>query len=220
VRLAIIDRDPLLRNGIRSMMEAHPRIMVTGDFDSVRGAGLSSARPEVLLVGADLLDDQLPGAIRQVRHDRPPAVVTVMEPGDQWVMRSAVMCSVRGFVDRNTSHEDLSVAVQEVHKGHTFLSSAIAEKLIGWMTTRIRSAPISVAEVEQALTERELEVLRALGDGITNTMIARRLDIQEGTVRSHTYRILTKLNLRTRTEAVLVGHTYANTRRLPQILPG
>jgi DNA-binding NarL/FixJ family response regulator len=214
----VVDEDPILRAGIRSIVHPYPEIEVVGDFDSLREvvARAPQARPNVLLVGPRHLDDQLDGALRHLvsfRPDRVRAVLTVLYAHDQVALRSAVMRSVRGFVDRNTSHEDLGKAVLDVHEGRTSLSTSIAETLVGWVATWIDREQIPLTEIERMLTERELSILAALGDGITNTAIARRLHIQEATVRSHVYHILGKLNLRTRTEAVLAGYSYSNTRK-------
>lgn len=217
VRLMVVDEDPILRAGIRSIMRPYSEIEVVGDFDSMLHAAARApwARPSVVLVGTRHLDDQFDDTLQHLAGflpDRVRAVLTVMDAHDQVALRSAVMHSVRGFVDRNTCHEDLGQAVLDVHDGRTYLSSSIAETLVGWVATWIDREQIPLTEIDRTLTERELEILAALGDGITNTAIARRLHIQEATVRSHVYHILGKLNLRTRTEAVLAGYSYSNTR--------
>jgi DNA-binding NarL/FixJ family response regulator len=218
VRLMVVDKDPILRAGIRSIMRPYSEIEVVGDFDSMRHAAARApwVRPNVLLVGPRHLDDQFDDTLQHLvsfRPDRVRAVLTVVHAHDQVALSSAIMRSVRGFVDRNTCHEDLGQAVLDVHDGRTYLSSSIAETLVGWVATWIDREQIPLTEIDRTLTQRELEILAALGDGITNTAIARRLHIQEATVRSHVYHILSKLNLRTRTEAVLAGYSYSNTRR-------
>jgi DNA-binding NarL/FixJ family response regulator len=91
-------------------------------------------------------------------------------------------------------------------RGRTFLSSSIAEVLVGWAASRLFKQHINPSDVLEKLSVREREVLAAMGEGATNTQIARKLFIQEATVRSHIHHILTKLGLSTRTEAVLLGH--------------
>ncbi|WP_394437385.1 LuxR C-terminal-related transcriptional regulator [Streptomyces sp. SGAir0957] len=215
VQLVVLDEDPILRAGIRALLDDYPQIDVMADFDSARQAFAQPlrVRPDVLLVGGDCLKDDAGAALAErFTSGRRPALVTVMQPDDADMLRTAVKCAVRGFVDRNTSHRDLGMAVLEAHSGRTYLSASIAEVLVGWMGDGMRREHLSLPQVEHVLTERELEVLEALGHGITNTVIARRLHVQEATVRSHIYHILNKLDLRTRTEAVLLGHSYANTR--------
>jgi DNA-binding NarL/FixJ family response regulator len=217
IRTVIVDADPLQRVGIRSIMQSHPRVEVIGDFESVAQvcAGVPELHPDVLLVGAEQLGERLRVALRRLTcatPDRSPAVVTLMRPDDQSALRTAVLCSVRGFVDKFTSHQDLANAVQEVVGGRTYLSASIAEVLVAWTVTRINREPMSAGQVEATLTDRELQVLVVLGEGVTNTAIARRLRIQEATVRSHVHHILTKLQLRTRTEAALLGHSYAMSK--------
>ena len=219
VRLVILDEDPILRAGIRAILGSYVRIEIIADFGSARQASAHAlpARPDVLLVGGECLSSKAGADLPDhVTAGRRPAVVTLMQPDDAVTLRKAVKYAVRGFVDRNTSQRDLGTAVLEAHDGRTYLSASIAEVLVGWMADGIRREHLSLPQVEDVLTERELEVLEALGHGITNTAIAHRLHVQEATVRSHVYHILTKLNLRTRTEAVLLGHSYANTRPAPR----
>ncbi|MGW3107981.1 LuxR C-terminal-related transcriptional regulator [Streptomyces sp. NPDC001100] len=215
VHLVVLDEDPILRAGIRAILDSFSRIEITADFASVRQAFAQPlrARPDVLLIGADCLQDRSGASLtEQFLPGASPALVILMQPDDAVTLRRAVKYAVRGFVDRNTSQRDLGTAVLEAHEGRTYLSASIAEVLVGWTADGLRREHLSLPQVEDVLTERELEVLEALGHGVTNTVIAHRLHVQEATVRSHVYHILTKLNLRTRTEAVLLGHSYANTR--------
>lgn len=215
-RMVIIVDDPLHRAGIRSIMAAHPRIEVVGDFDSPHTAfqGAAGSSPDVVLVGSVYLDENLRSALTYLNSapgEGGPMVIALLRPDNKAALRNAVRCAARGFVDANTSHEDLGRAVIEVVSGRTYLSSAIAEVLVGWTATWITREPTQAVNLAE-LTERERQVLISLGEGITNTQIARRLLIREATVRSHIYHIMTKLQLSTRTEAVLVGHRYALNR--------
>ncbi|MER6346066.1 LuxR C-terminal-related transcriptional regulator [Streptomyces sp. NPDC001595] len=209
VRTVIIHDDPLQRAGIRSLAQASSVIDVVGDYGSVHAFTGGVRRPDVLLVGARQLPDRpeavVPAAGR-TGEGRSPAVVVVMRPDDTRALRSAVMQTVHGYVDPCTGEQDIGVAVLAASRGRTFLSSSIAEVLVGWAASRLTRQRVSPSEALEELTAREREVLVALGEGITNAQIARRLYIQEATVRSHVYHILTKLGLGTRTEAVLLGH--------------
>jgi DNA-binding NarL/FixJ family response regulator len=211
VRLVIVEEDPLLRAGVNSIMKLSSRIEVVGDASSIRQvlANVPEIRPDVLVVGSGSLRNQLNITIPHSSGERHElSLVAVLDPADQGSLRNALMSSVRGFVDRNSCDNDLINGVLEAYSGRTYVSSAIAEAIIGWILMRIEREPVSGVDVERLLTRRELEILGALGKGLTNTAIARQLCISEATVRSHTYHILTKLNLRTRTEAVLIGHAY------------
>ncbi|MEV6948655.1 response regulator transcription factor [Streptomyces sp. NPDC051172] len=207
VRTVIIHDDPLQRVGIRSLVEASPDIDVIGDYGSVRAFTGATGAPDVLLLGAtQLLDRAAPIAPAAGRSERVPAVVVLMRPEDTTALRSAVLQTVQGYVDPSTGENDIGTAVVAASRGRMFLSSSIAEVLVGWAAARMTRQHVDPADVVRDLTAREREVLVALGEGITNAQIARRLYIQEATVRSHVYHILTKLSLRTRTEAVLLGH--------------
>ncbi|MBP8533218.1 response regulator transcription factor [Streptomyces sp. MK37H] len=189
-----------------------------GDYDSLQQATArqdTDIDVDVLLVAGEALDDTFREELRRFHCSRPNAevgLVAVMRPGNVSVLHNAVVSAVRGFVDHGTSQEGLGRAVREVHQGHMYLSSSIAETLVGWVAKAVHGERLPASQIEAVLTKRELQILEVLGSGMTNTLIARRLHIQEATVRSHTYNILNKLNLGTRTEAVLVGHSYAKCR--------
>lgn len=213
IRLALVEENPLICAGLRSIVQSDEGIEVIGDHGSLQQAtARQNIDVDVLLVGGEAFDDTFRKVLRQFHCSRSNAevgLVAVMQPENVSMLRNAVMCSTRGFVDRATSQEDLGRAVREVYRGRMYLSSSIAETLVGWVAKGVHSERLSASQIEAVLTERELQILEALGGGMSNTLIARRLSIQEATVRSHTYNILNKLNLRTRTEAVLVGHGYA-----------
>lgn len=215
VRLIVLDHDPLVRAGLQSVLQSNPRIDIVAECESlgqVPGASLSS-RPEVMVTSAHQLGQRFRAAYRQspVLREHPPALVTVMASDDAAALYDAVRCDVRGFVDRAASHQDLAPAVLVARAGGTYLSPTIAAAVIRWVSSRIEQERMPSTQVEQTLTDRELEVLKALGEGVTNIAIARRLRISEATVRSHTYHILAKLGLTTRTEAALIGQSYAST---------
>ncbi len=209
VRTVIIHDDPLQRAGIRSLAQASSFIDVVGAYGSVHAFTGGVRRPDVLLVGASQLPDRpepIAPAAGRTEGARTPAVVVVMRPDDTRALRSAVLQTVHGYVDPSTGEHDIGAAVLAASRDRTFLSSSIAEVLVGLAASRLARQRVSPSEVLEELTVREREVLVALGEGITNGQIARRFYIQEATVRSHIYHILTKLGLGTRTEAVLLGH--------------
>ncbi|MCT9934167.1 response regulator transcription factor [Planotetraspora sp. A-T 1434] len=213
-RLAILDGDPLLRAGLRSILERDARVEIISEFGSVRQVAAHSG-PFVLVAGGESLDQLLPDIAKIFPATGPSVagVVGVLRPDDPAMLRKAITCAVRGFVDRDNSHRDLADAVLGVSRGDAFLSPAIADVLVGWVATQISLMPVPIVTIERMLTGRELEVFQALGDGLSNSAIARKLRIRETTVRSHVYRILNKLDLGARAEAVLAGHCYANALR-------
>lgn len=208
VRTVIVHDDPLQRAGIRSLAQASSVIDVVGTYGSVHAFTGRVRRPDVLLVGAGQLPDRPePSPAGRSEAARAPAVVVVMRPNDTAALRNAVVHSVYGYVDPSTGEDDIGAAVLAAARGRTFLSSSIAEVLVGWAASRLSRQQIDPSEVLEKLSVREREILVALGEGATNARIARILFIQEATVRSHVYHILTKLSLGTRTEAVLLGHS-------------
>jgi DNA-binding NarL/FixJ family response regulator len=115
-----------------------------------------------------------------------------------------VRAGVRGFVDQHSAGTDLARAVVAMAQSEVFMSPTLAGRLLDWTASRL---PRRLAKLTR-LSLREREVLSLLGRGESNLDIARRLRIREATVRSHVYHILTKLDLKSRTEAALLGYQH------------
>lgn len=221
-RVVTVERDPLLRAGIRAILDAQDEIQVVGEYDGVPRESLTDRPVDVLLLGSEHLSPTLKSLVPRMAERWPGhdlAVVAIVRPGDHESLRAALRYVAQCYVDRDACHRDLVDAVRAAHAARTYLSSSIATIVVEWMA-RAGREPVPSTRVEHELTEREIEIFVALGDGMSNTAIARRLRIKEATVRSHIYHILEKLDLRTRTEAVLAGHGYTVNRtvRFPPAL--
>jgi DNA-binding NarL/FixJ family response regulator len=135
-------------------------------------------------------------------------VVAVISDFAEPVILDAIHAGVRAFVSGSAADRELPVAVRLIASGGAYLSPNYAGLLFDWLATQLPLDLTCLRRAAAALTDREREVLRYLGQGCTNARIARELYISETTVRSHVYHILTKLGLNTRTEAVLFGYQF------------
>lgn len=206
VRVLIVDDQALVRGGFRAILAAEPDIDVVGEA----GSGAEAVererqlRPDVALV-----DVRMPGtdgieATRQITasgSDCRVLMVTTFDL-DEYVY-AALRAGACGFLLKNVAPEELVAAVRAVHSGDALLSPQITRRLI----ERFVTAPTPVADARLAsLTERERQVLQFVAQGMSNAEIAAALFVSHGTVKTHVGRVLAKLGLRDRVQAVVLAY--------------
>ncbi|GAA1014905.1 DNA-binding response regulator [Acrocarpospora pleiomorpha] len=195
IRVMIVDDHPVVREGLRGMLDADPGITVAGEAGSGDEAVV---RARELQPDVTLMDLRMPGgdgvsAITRMLADRPGARVIVLTTyeSDQDIVR-AVEAGAAGYLLKDTSRADLLSAISAAARGETVLSPSVATKLV----TRLR------APVADSLSPRETEVLSLVARGLTNAEIGRELFISETTVKTHLLRVFGKLGVSDRTAAV------------------
>ena len=155
--------------------------------------------PDVILM--DMAMPRMGGleAIRKIKEQCPEVQILVLTSfSDDETVFPAIKAGALGYLLKNTSPERLLSAIRDVHMGKPSMSSDIANKLM-WEIQRKSSLP----PTEEPLTDREMDVLKLVAQGMTNQEIADKLVISEGTVRTHVSNILSKLHLANRTQAAL-----------------
>ncbi len=200
IRVLIADDHGMLRQGIHAYLALNPEIEVVGEAadgsQAVRLAG--ELRPDVVLM--DLLMPGVDGiaATRIIRRDLPDtqvvAVTSVLENGS---VAEAIRAGAAGYVLKDADPEELCRAVTAAAAGQVRLSPAALTKLAN--AIREVRAPTG----PEALTDREIDILRLIAHGHSNKEISRCLDISEKTVKNHVANILDKLNVSSRTQAAL-----------------
>lgn len=195
VRVLIVDDHPVVREGLRGMLESDPAITVAGEAGSGEEA---VARASALAPDVVLMDLRMPGgdgvnATTRILAARPETRVIVLTTyeTDQDIVR-AVEAGAAGYLLKDTSRADLIAAIAAAARGETVLSPSVATKLV----TRLRTPAAS------SLSRRETEVLALVARGLTNAEIGRALFISETTVKTHLLRVFTKLDVSDRTAAV------------------
>ncbi len=201
ITLVIVDDHPVVRQGLRVLLEREPDFAVVGEA----GAGLKVAdlvdrlHPTVLL-----LDLMLPGlngleVLRQVRQRTPATRVLIlsMHPDDAYVTE-ALRVGAAGYCLKTAKAEDLIAAVRAVAAGQHYLSPPLADRLI---TAYAQQATPSTDPYE-TLTTREREVLHLVAEGHANVQIAARLGISPRTVETHRANLMRKLNLQSHADLV------------------
>jgi two-component system, NarL family, invasion response regulator UvrY len=199
IRLAIADDHPIVRQGLRRIASLDPGIEVAGE---------ASKAPELFrLVGAVavdvvLLDVSMPGStfietLRALRTQHPSTKVLVLSayPEDQWALR-ALQAGAAGYLTKDHSPEQLVDAIRRVARGRRYVSESMADRLAGMTAEDKTRAP------HEILSDREFEVLRALGSGMLVKDVALRLGLSAKTISTYRTRLLEKMGLGTKADLV------------------
>ncbi|WP_395310438.1 response regulator transcription factor [Mycobacterium sp. AMU20-3851] len=195
VSVLLVDDHPVVREGLRGMIDAEDDLIVVGEAASGAEAQTLAAalRPDVILMDLRMPDGDGVTTTERVLADLPQTrivVVTTYE-SDADILR-AVEAGAAGYLLKDASRAELAAAVRDAAAGKTVLAPSVAGRLMGLMR---EPAPA-------ALTAREIEVLTLVARGHTNAEIGRELHISEATVKTHLLRTFAKLEVSDRTAAV------------------
>ncbi|MGD8398867.1 MAG: response regulator transcription factor [Anaerolineae bacterium] len=201
IRVLVVDDHAIVRRGIRALLAEIEDIEVVGEADEGQAAmdRADALRPDVILM--DLVMPGVDGiqATHQItREDPSPAILVLTSfAGDDKVF-PAIKAGALGYLLKDSEPEDLVEAIRQVHRGEPSLQPSIAQKVLKELRR-----PSARPPTPDPLTDREMEVLRLLAQGLNNPEIGRRLTITEATVRTHVSNILGKLHLANRVQATL-----------------
>ncbi len=216
--MLIADDQALVRDGFRSLIDREPDLQVVAEAaDGTEAVALARQhRPDVVLM--DIRMPRIDGlaATRQVLATPHPPRVLVLTTFDrnEWVYE-ALRAGASGFLLKDVRATQLTDAIRTVAAGESLLAPSITTRLIAeFVKTR---TPVTPARPPTELTAREVDVLRLVAGGLSNAEIAQRLVIGQSTVKTHVNRLLTKLDLRDRTQAVI--YAYENRLIQPQGRP-
>lgn len=195
VRLVLVDDHPVVRAGLRALVESQADLEVVGEARDAAEAEdvVRRTRPDVVLMDLNLGEG--PGGAattaRLRRLPQPPQVLVLTTYVTETDIRAALDAGASGYLLKDAPPDELFHGVRAVARGETVLASDVAALLV-----RRVSSP------EPALTEREVQILGLLADGLANKEMARRLLVSEATVKSHLAHIYTKLAVESRAGAV------------------
>ncbi|MBE1576492.1 response regulator [Amycolatopsis roodepoortensis] len=195
ITIMLVDDHPVVREGLRGMLEAEPDLSVVGEAGSGDEAvALSRVKqPDVILMDLRMPGLDGVGATRKILADRPGQRIVVLTTyeTDADILR-AVEAGASGYLLKDASRAELAGAIRAASRGETVLAPSVAGKLVN----RVRNPTTS------PLSAREIEVLRLVARGSTNAEIGRALHISEATVKTHLLRVFGKLDVSDRTAAV------------------
>jgi DNA-binding NarL/FixJ family response regulator len=216
IRVLVADDQTLVRTGFRVILEAEGDIEVVAEADTgveaIRQAQM--VEPDVILMDIRMPElDGLSATEEILRHPDPPTIVVLTTFDQTEYVYRALRAGAAGFLLKDAPSTRLIAAVRAAATGDSLIEPSITRRLVERFvdTTRPQGLPRELA----ALTERELDVLRLVARGLSNAEIAAELVVAETTVKTHVARILTKLGVRDRVQAVVVAYETGFVTRDP-----
>jgi DNA-binding NarL/FixJ family response regulator len=207
IRVLIADDQMLVRTGFRVILEAEGDIDVVAEAENGLEAVRQSAlvRPEVVLMDVRMPELDGLAATEQILRQADPPTVVVLTTFDQneYVYR-AIRAGAAGFLLKDAPSSRLVAAVRAAATGDSLIEPSITQRLVERFAEP--AATPGVPARLAALTERETDVLRLLARGLSNAEIAAEMVVAETTVKTHVARILTKLGVRDRVQAVVIAY--------------
>lgn len=210
IQVLLVDDQMLIRQGIATLLDLEPDLEVVGAVGNGRAAleAVEQLRPDIVLMDVRMPEMDGVAATRELSRRFPQVGVIILTTfdDDEYIFEG-LKAGARGYLLKDISSEEMAEAVRTVARGEALIQPSIARKVVAEFSRLAAetSAPAGrmLPKAPNALTERELAVLKALAGGMSNKEIAAALVVTEGTVKTHISNILAKLEVRDRTQAVL-----------------
>jgi len=205
IRIFIADDHPIVRQGLRRIVEADPGMVISGEADAAAAllAGLETAATDLVL-----LDVSMPGGLfietlkeLRTRHPTIRVLALSVHPEDEWAVR-ALRAGASGYLTKDHSPDQLLEAIRRVYRGGKYVSPTLAEQLAKQLDGGGQRPP------HELLSDREFEVMRRLGSGLTVSQIAGELALSVKTVSTYRTRILEKMAVATNADLVRYAARY------------
>jgi DNA-binding NarL/FixJ family response regulator len=218
LHVLLVDDDELMRAGLRAVLSSDPSIRVVGEASSGRGAisAVGAYRPDLVLMDVRMPDLDGIAATREVLAASPEVRVLILTTfeEDEYIF-GALNAGASGFLLKRTRPEELLTAIHTVAAGDSLLSPSVTRTVIAHLANQpVRNT--GGGDRLEELTAREREVLELVARGLSNSEIAKTLVIEESTVKTHVKRILMKLSLRDRIQAVIFAYESGLTQPGPK----
>ncbi len=213
IRVLLADDQPLIRSGLRVVIDSEPDLEVVGEAgDGIAAVELArDTRPDVVL-----MDIRMPGidgleATRRIVTDPGLAhtrvlVLTTFEIEEH--VFEALRSGASGFLGKTVEPGELLAGIRVVHRGEALLSPIATTSVVARFLAQPDPGPVRSPELLSRLTQREREIVRDVADGLTNDEIARRLVLSPATVKTHVNRAMTKLGVRDRAQLVVLAYQF------------
>lgn len=199
IRVFIADDHPIVRQGLRRIVEEDAGLTISGeagDADSLL-SGMDRTAADVVLLDVSMPGSPFLDTLRAIRERHPTVRVLVLSvhPEDQWAVR-ALRAGASGYLTKDHSPDQLLEAIRRVYRGGKYVSPTLAEQLASQLDSDVQKAP------HETLSDREFEVMRRLGSGLTVSDIATELGVSPKTVSTYRSRILEKMGVASNADLV------------------
>jgi DNA-binding NarL/FixJ family response regulator len=209
IRIILVDDQELVRTGFRMVLDAQPDMTVVGEAsDGLEATELARRQPADVVI----MDARMPrldgvAATRRIREagDRPRVLMLTTFDLDEYAF-AALKAGASGFLLKDVPPDELLFAIRAVHSGDAVVAPSTTRRLIDQFAPMLPAGETAAAPGLADLTDREHEVLILVAQGLSNCEIAQRLFVSEATVKTHVGRILAKLGLRDRVQAVVYAY--------------
>jgi DNA-binding NarL/FixJ family response regulator len=210
IRLLLVDDQGLVREGLRSLLEAKPDLEVVGEAENGHSAveQAIARQPDVVLMDIRMPIMDGVAATRSLHEQAPQIKILILTTfGDEEYVTQAMRYGAKGYLLKDTPSDELAEAIRAVQRGYTHFGPGLFEKMIAG-PGELPEPTVEIPPEYEALTPREQDVLRLIAAGKSNREIAEALYISERTVKNHVNSILRRLNLRDRTQAAIWATQY------------
>jgi DNA-binding NarL/FixJ family response regulator len=206
IRVLIADDQALFREGLRTLLSTRPEVEVVAEAANGLEALAMTAQLQPAVVLMDLQMPEMDGiqATARMRDRHPDIPVLVLTTFDDDAnLFGALRAGAAGYLLKDVSSETLVAALQAATRGESFLQSTVTGRVVAAFARLMEEGGVRADALVLPLSPREREILALLGTGASNKEIADRVNLAEGTVKNHVTNILSKLDVRDRTQAAL-----------------
>ncbi|HVP05855.1 MAG TPA: response regulator transcription factor [Dehalococcoidia bacterium] len=200
VKVMLVDDHEVVRMGLRTLIERRKQFNIVGEAGSVAEAVAVAheAQPDVIVMDIRLPDGSGVEATREIRGERPETkVIMLTSYADDEAIYGSIMAGASGYLLKQTRGQNLAEAIDRVARGESLLDPAVTDKVL----ERMRSLAKGEADDLAPLSAQERKILALIAEGKTNREIAAEIFLSDKTVKNYVSSILSKLNLRRRSEA-------------------
>jgi DNA-binding NarL/FixJ family response regulator len=195
MQIVVVDEHPVVRAGVRALLEDRMSSATVTDAETIEGALEEEANggaPDVIVIDPWRPGVDVGGTVADLRRRSEAPIVVFTSDGGARLLSQALDAGVKGYVRKDSPAEDLVRAIEAAASGEFYVDPGLSSSLM-------------LDDSERTLSVRQREILQMLADGMQTEAVATQLGLSTETVRTHTKRILAKLEASTRTEAVAIG---------------
>ena len=200
IKILLVDDHEVVRMGLRTLLDKRPGFAIVGEAGAVGDAVAAAAQlePDVVVMDIRLPDGTGVDACREIRAARPETrVIMLTSFADEEAVYGSIMAGAAGYMLKQTRGQSLAEAIERVARGESLLDPSVTNKVL----ERMRALASGEADELATLTAQERKILAAIAEGKTNKEIAEEVFLSDKTVKNYVSSILSKLNLRRRSEA-------------------